>query len=190
MVTNNGYSQNFQVAPIEGNFKFQLKIWIIGSVFLIILLSMLSLVLIFTETRTTNFFIKGIFTLFLIIIVSFGGMWAMIGLIHLFYSPRLYTVGAKGIIVKRLIGNVCIHYSEIQRTAIIDSMPIWWVLGATLLFEIGTGPVSTFVTRSEKLLLIETSKRKYYLSPLKPDEMLDTILRYLKENKKSNVKEV
>lgn len=110
------------------------------------------------------------------ITVAIGGLWIIAGLVHFLFRPRYYFVCANEVIIQQLIKKVSIPYPEIKAVKIIESATIWWVWGVFSSFEAGNKPVyAYYVNHYNNLVLLETSKRKYYLSPLKPREMLDAI---------------
>ena len=180
MNTSNIYKQNFEVAPVGGGIKFQIKGELLLCAFFTIFMLLLFISVSAIEARSMKDFLRGASRLVLLLGVGISVWGILLGGIHHSFRPRLYSLNAIGVTIKRAIRNVHIPYSEITRTTIVDSAPLWWGIGTPLDLD---KPASAYVTCSERLLLIETAKRRYYLSPLEPEEMLRAIQQRLEEKK-------
>lgn len=180
MGIDNRYEQNFEVAPVGGGIKFQITSLIFFSAFLATFMLVLMIAVGIMEARTITDFVNGVSRLIFLLIAVFGACWILWGGLHYLFLPRLYSLTENEIVIKRLIRHAHIPYSEITRTTVIDSAPLWWGIGTPLDLD---KPASAYVTRSERLLLIETAKRRYYLSPLEPEEMLRAIQQRLEEKR-------
>ena len=98
------------------------------------------------------------------------------------YHPSSYVVGPRSLGIKRPFGSINIPIADIESVSRVPARDV--VTGIRLFgsggmfgyFGIYTtwkyGKVSMWATDRTKLILIETAKRKYVISPDKPEEMI------------------
>lgn len=116
------------------------------------------------------------------------------------YAPRMYVLTHKGLVIKRILNNIFIPYSEMKNVKIISyekqstvtDIKLWGSSGFYGFFGqfkmMKLGYVNLYLTDTKKCLLIEkVNGEKYIISPEKPDVFLRIIKSYMKLRERERI---
>jgi len=151
-------------------------------VFLLVAMLVLASIHFYFEGRFSSEVLAGILGIAVCIIV-----------IPYMYAPKMYVLTHRGLVIRRILNDIFIPYSEMKNVDIISyekqstatDIKLWGSSGFYGFFGqfkmIKLGYVNLYLTDIKKCLLIEkVNGEKYIISPEKPDLFLRIIKGYMK----------